>query len=569
MMSISQSGTQSKSSTEPVEARLFWRTTPLRYKELGTRVTTNAFNVVAGAYTTSPRRQKPYKNGYSAKTNGFSAHKEEKLKESFVEEFESTPFQVAVLTYLSNFLLFLFGHLRDFMRKYGLERSKVPKEYGNKGFVPLYADFDSFYTRNIYTRSRDCFNRPICSVPGADIELLDRVSDDYGWSFRKTGDTTKALNLGSYNYLGFAENVGPCAEAAEKSVQKFGLAGCSSRHEYGSLHLHDELETLVARFVGKPAAIAFGMGFATNSTNIPTLVGKGDLIVSDKLNHRSLVLGARLSGAKIKVFKHNDMKSLENILRESVAQGQPRTHRPWGKILIIVEGIYSMEGSIVRLPEVVALKKKYKAYIFLDEAHSIGAMGPNGRGVTDYFGVDSADIDNFMMGTFTKSFGAAGGYIAATKEIISHIRGSSHSAAYASSMSPPVVMQIISSMKIIMGEDGTDKGKKKLIALAENCKYFRQRLKEMGFIVYGHDASPVVPLLIFMLGKLAAFSREMLKRNVAVVVVGFPATPLIESRARFCLSAAHTRETLDKALEAIDEVGDILQLKYSKQTKKK
>lgn len=155
------------------------------------------------------------------------------------------------------------------------------------------------------------------------------------------------------------------------------------------------------------------------------------------------------------------------------------------------------------------------------------------------------------------------------QEIINHIRGSSHSAAYASSMSPPVAMQIIASMKMIMGEDGTDKGKKRLVQLAENCKYFRQRLKQMGFIVYGHDASPVVPLLLYMPAKIAAFGREMLKRNVAVVVVGFPATPLIESRTRFCLSAAHTREMLDKALEAIDEVGDILQLKYSKQAQKK
>lgn len=526
--------------------------------------------MVAG-FSINRRAHKPYKNGFSAKTNGFSAHEEEKLKdfkESFVEEFEDTPFQVAVLTYLSYFFLILFGYLRDFMRKYGLERSKAPREFGNQGFVPLYADFESFYTRNLYTRIRDCWNRPICSVPGENIEILDRATDDYGWSFRQTGKTTKALNLGSYNYLGFAENVGPCAESAEEALEKYGIGGCSSRHEYGTLDLHNELETLVARFLGKPAAMAFGMGFATNSTNIPTLVGKGDLIISDELNHTSLVLGSRLSGAKIKVFKHNDMKSLETILRESVVQGQPRTHRPWRKILIIVEGIYSMEGSIVRLPEVVVLKKKYKAYLFLDEAHSIGAMGPHGRGVTDYFGVDPADVD-IMMGTFTKSFGAAGGYVAATQEIIDHIRGSSHSAAYASSMSPPVVMQIISSMKMIMGEDGTNKGKERLVALAENCKYFRRRLKEMGFIVYGHDASPVVPLMLFMPAKIAAFGREMLKRNVAVVVVGFPATPLIESRTRFCLSAAHTREMLDKALEAIDEVGDILQLKYSKQNKKK
>ncbi|KAK2553864.1 Serine palmitoyltransferase 2 [Acropora cervicornis] len=329
--------------------------------------------MAAGSYSTRRRRaDKSHKNGLSKLKHGLSALQEEKLqdfKDSFVEEFEDTPFQVAVLTYLSYFFLILFGYLRDFMRKYGLERSKAPKESGNEGFVPLYADFESFYTRNLYTRIRDCWNRPICSVPGANIEVLDRATNDYGWSFRLTGNTTKALNLGSYNYLGFAENVGPC-----------------------TLNLHNELETLVARFVGKPAAIAF------------------------------------------------DMKSLENILRESVVQGQPRSHRPWRKILIIVEGIY---------------------------------------------------------------------------------------------------------------------------------RYFRQRLKDMGFIVYGHDASPVVPLLLFMPAKIAAFGREMLKRNIAVVVVGFPATPLIESRTRFCLSAAHTREMLDKALDAIDEVGDILLLKYSREHQRK
>ncbi|XP_001635053.2 serine palmitoyltransferase 2 [Nematostella vectensis] len=507
------------------------------------------------------------KNGYHPVGNGHIPNgipqKGSKVKE-FHEEFEETPLIVAVLTYIGYFVLVVFGYMRDFMRKHGLEKSKTAKEKGNKGFVPLYADFESFYTRNLYTRIRDCWNRPICSVPGAQIELVDRVSDDYGWTFNFTGTKTKALNLGSYNYLGFAENEGLCADEAEKSVHKNGIAVCSARHEFGTLDIHIELENMVARFVGKESAMVFGMGFATNSTNIPVLVSKGDLIISDELNHSSLVLGARLSGATIKVFKHNDIKSLENKLRTSVVQGQPRTHRPWRKILIIVEGVYSMEGSLVRLPEIVALKKKYKAYLYLDEAHSIGAVGPTGRGVSEYFGVNPADID-IMMGTFTKSFGAAGGYIASSKEIINHIRGCSHSAAYASSMSPPVTLQIYTSMKIILGEDGTNLGKQRIQALAENTRYFRRRLKELGFIIYGHDESPVVPLLLYMPAKIAAFGREMLKRKIGVVVVGFPATPIIESRARFCLSAAHTREMLDQALAAIDEVGDILQLKYSRQ----
>jgi serine palmitoyltransferase len=175
--------------------------------------------------------------------------------------------------------------------------------------------------------------------------------------------------------------------------------------------LHAQLEKKVAQFVGKEDAIIFDMGYATNSTSIPSLIGKGGLIISDSLNHASIVMGCRSTGAKIKVFRHNDPEDLERVLRQSIAEGQPRTHRDWKKILVVVEGIYSMEGEILRLPEIVAVKKKYKAYLYVDEAHSIGALGKTARGVCDYWGVDPADVD-ILMGTFTKSFGSVGGYIA-------------------------------------------------------------------------------------------------------------------------------------------------------------
>ncbi|KAJ8794915.1 hypothetical protein J1605_018769 [Eschrichtius robustus] len=152
-----------------------------------------------------------------------------------------------------------------------------------------------------------------------------------------------------------------------------------------------------------------------------------------------------------------DMQSLEKLLRDAVIYGQPRTRRAWKKILILVEGIYSMEGSIVRLPQIVALKKKYKAYLYVDEAHSIGSLGPTGRGVMEFFAMDPRDIDVFM-GTFTKSFGASGGYIAGRKDLVDYLRAHSHSAAYATSMSPPIAEQIIRAMKLIMGLDGTTQG---------------------------------------------------------------------------------------------------------------
>lgn len=151
------------------------------------------------------------------------------------------------------------------------------------------------------------------------------------------------------------------------------------------------------------------------------------------------------------------MRDLENKLRSAIVEGQPKSHRPWKKIIIVVEGVYSMEGSIVNLPAIIALKKKYRAYVFLDEAHSVGAVGPHGRGVVDYYGLDARDVD-ILMGTFTKSFGAAGGYIAGTKALIDHVRFNSHSFSYATAMAPPITQQVISVFRSIMGLDGDQEG---------------------------------------------------------------------------------------------------------------
>ncbi|XP_034008110.1 serine palmitoyltransferase 3 [Trematomus bernacchii] len=481
------------------------------------------------------------------------------------ESFEQAPMYVAVMTYLGFGIVTLFGYFRDFLRAVGIEKCHLAQEREEqKDFVPLYQDFENFYTRNLYMRVRDNWNRPICSLPGPVFDVMERVSDDYNWTFRFTGKTLhNVINMGSYNYLGFAENNTDFMKTVAEKTSQFGVGVCSTRQEIGNLDIHEELEQLVATFLGVESSMTFGMGFATNSMNIPALVGKGCLILSDEVNHTSLILGARLSGSTIRVFKHNNMHSLEKLLREAVCSGQPRTHRPWKKILIMVEGIYSMEGSLVRLPEIIALKKKYKAYLFVDEAHSIGAVGPTGRGVTELFNVNPADVD-VMMGTFTKSFGAAGGYIAGKKELVDYLRCQSHSAVYGTSLSPPVTEQIIRAMKCIMGNNGSTEGIRRIRQLAENTKYFRARLKEMGFIIYGHEDSPVVPILLYMPGKVVAFAREMLERKIGVVVVGFPATPITEARARFCLSAAHTREMLNQVLHHMNEVGDLFCLKFSR-----
>lgn len=511
------------------------------------------------------KREDIDRNGYHNKRekngHGTSVASRQHMQESF----EQAPMYVAVMTYLGFGIVTLFGYFRDFLRAVGLEKCHLARErQEQKDFVPLYQDFENFYTRNLYMRVRDNWNRPICSLPGPVFDLMERVSDDYNWTFRFTGRTLhNVINMGSYNYLGFAENNADFLKTVADKVDQYGAGVCSTRQEMGNLSIHEELEQLVANFLGVEASMTYGMGFATNSMNIPALVGKGCLILSDELNHTSLILGARLSGATIRVFKHNNMHSLEKMLKEAVCSGQPRTHRPWKKILIMVEGIYSMEGSVVRLPDIIALKKKYKAYLYLDEAHSIGAVGPSGRGVTELFNVNPADVD-VMMGTFTKSFGAAGGYIAGKKELVDYLRVQSHSAVYASAMSPPVTEQIIRAMKCIMGKDGSTEGIRRIRQLAQNTRYFRARLKEMGFIIYGNDDSPVVPVLLYMPGKVVAFAREMLERKIGVVVVGFPATPITEARARFCVSAAHTRDMLNQVLHHMNEVGDALCLKFSR-----
>jgi len=438
--------------------------------------------------------------------------------------------------------------------------------YTPKGYAPIIDETPAFFRRYLYGRICDCFNRPIQSKPGAFIDVMDRDGSDLTCDLRLSGTHTRMINLGSYNYLGFAD--GKCTPDCVQTLQKYGTSTACTRLSTGNCEIHRECEHLVARFLNKEDAIIFGMGYATNSTNLPNIVGKGGLIVSDSLNHASLVIGMRCGDATVKTFKHNDPADLERVLREAFIQGQPRTGRPWTKILIVVEGIYSMEGNICRLPEIVALKKKYKAYLYVDEAHSIGALGKTGRGVTDYWGIDSSEID-VLMGTFTKSFGSAGGYIASSKAMIDLLRATSYSCLYDTSMSTVCIQQIISSMKIIAGEDGTEDGQKRLTALRENSNFFRRRLKEEGFRVIGHMDSPIVPCMIFLPGQLPAFSRLCYDRGIGVVIAGYPATPLLLARARFCISAAHTREDLDQAIREMVKIADLADIRYDSHKIKK
>jgi serine palmitoyltransferase len=538
---------------------------------------------------------------------------------------EEPTYFIVLATYASYLMLIIVGHMRDFVGK-----RLFPKVYRHlvesDGYAALNSDFDSFYTRRLKARIDDCFSRPVTGVCGRTVLTVDRQSDDFFQSFRLTGDKTLALNISAYNYLGFAQSHGGCADAVLECLKRYGVSSYSSRLGAGSLDLHAQAEKMVAKFVGMEESLIVSMGFATNSTTIPAIAGPGTLIISDEFNHASIRFGARLSGAHIRQYKHNDMRKLESLLRECISQGMPRTHRPWKKILLIVEGLYSMEGTLVNLPVIMDLKRKYKFYLYVDEAHSIGAIGPKGRGVCDYYGVDPRSVD-ILMGTFTKSFGAAGGYISGSKALIDRIRMTNHANIYGETLAPPVLTQIISSMASIMGVgryadersllptwvnlaprllDGSE-GRERLRRLAFNARYLSSGLRKLGFIVYGHRDSPIVPLLIFQPAKLAMFSRMMLNRSAAlppserfaieededilkqqkedetralgdpqyaatldraarppivVVVVAYPATPLIYARVRFCVSAAHNNDDMNSVLRATDEIGGVLSLKY-------
>jgi serine palmitoyltransferase len=218
-----------------------------------------------------------------------------------------------------------------------------------------------------------------------------------------------------------------------------------------------------------------------------------------------------------------------------------------------------MEGEICDLAAFVEVKKKYKCYLYLDEAHSIGAVGKTGRGVCEHRGVNPRDVD-VLMGTFTKSFGAIGGYVAGSKKLISAIRTVCASHAFSSGLSPVCAAQVLYACRVIQ----QDEGKRRIQQLRDNSNLIRSKLEEIGLLVIGDYDSAVVPILIGHPAKIRAFSVQCLKRGVAIVVVGFPATPLLLARARFCLSAAHTKEEILDAVEKISEAADVVHIKYKK-----
>lgn len=448
--------------------------------------------------------------------------------------------------YMNYLVVFVTGVIRDLLDRVTGKGRKNPEP----GYVHLLGDFSDFFTRRFYARISDCFARKVTSNAGAymDVEVTEQEDTLRGESVY-TGETIRVMNLGSYNYLGFGDPDDAYTPAVVETLRQYGPGVCSTRSSYGTTQVHKDLEAAVARYLGAEDAICFGMGWATNATTIPAFVKKGDLILSDALNHNSIITGVRSSGASVRVIRHNDVEHLEELLRYHISYGQPLTRRPWGKILVIVEGIYSMDGDICRLAEIVALKKKYKFYIMLDEAHSIGCMGDTGRGVCEHTGVDPKDVD-VLMGTFTKSFGAAGGYIAGSKELINWLRLKSYGNIYADAMPAPVAMQALKVLEVIDKEDG----KKRLKDLHENSTWFRQALKDRGYHVEGDPGSPVVALILRPFYVFTVVTRECLRRRLGLVVVSYPACDILEGRVRICLNSVHSRAELQEAIDILDDV---------------
>ncbi|ELP89224.1 serine palmitoyltransferase, putative [Entamoeba invadens IP1] len=408
---------------------------------------------------------------------------------------------------------------------------------------------EDFYIRSIYTSTYDCFNRPLCGPAAKDISIGMRreVPIENVKHLVPIDEQREALNFGSYNYLGFGGVNPKVTPQIVETLKQSGATLSGFASECGVSKEQEELELLMADFLHKEASIVVPMGFATNSTLIPILLGKGDVVFSDELNHSSIITGIKSSNAEVRVFKHNDILDLKSKLEELKTKGMKGGKQP-NKVMIIVEGLYSMEGEFCPLRELIALKKIYGFYLYIDEAHSIGALGATGRGITEHLGCNFDDVD-ILMGTFSKSFASAGGYIASDKKTIELLKSNCYSYVYGSAMSPIEAKQIIAALNLMK----TDEGKQRIAQLRKNSINFRRKLIKAGCHVLGDLDSPVIPVMLYHVGKLKDVSRGCLKRGVAVVTVGYPACSTIACRVRFCISAAHTDADMEKAFNATIE----------------
>ena len=345
----------------------------------------------------------------------------------------------------------------------------------------------------------------------------------------------KVLMFGSNSYLGLT-NHPKIKEAAKKAIDKYGTGCAGSRFLNGTLDIHIELEERLARLMNKDGAICYSTGFQVNLGVVSALTGRNDYLILDELDHASIIEGSRLSFSKILKFQHNDMKSLEAKLRLC---------EPDKIKLIVVDGIFSMEGDIINLPEVVRLAEKYNASIMVDDAHSIGVIGKNGAGTASHFGLtDKVDL---TMGTFSKSLASLGGFIAADKEIINYLKHNSRTLIFSASMTPSSTAAVLAALDIMESEP------ERVSHLWSLTDYALQAFKTLGFDT-GKSESPIIPL--FIRNEIAALqmTKLLLADGVFVNPVVSPGVPKEDSLIRFSLMATHTFEQLDIAIDKIAKV---------------
>jgi 8-amino-7-oxononanoate synthase len=348
----------------------------------------------------------------------------------------------------------------------------------------------------------------------------------------------KMIMVGSNNYLGLT-NHPKVKEAAIEAIKKYGTGCAGSRFLNGTLDIHVKLEEKLAGFMRKEAALIFSTGFQVNLGVISALVGKDDIAIIDKMDHASIIDGCRLSFGEIKKFRHNDMADLERILKDYEDKGK----------FIVVDGVFSMEGDIANLPEIVALAKKYGARVMVDDAHSIGVLGKTGRGTAEHFGLED-EID-LIMGTYSKSLASIGGFISGSEDTIHFIKHHARSLIFSASPPPASVASVSAALDIIAGEP------ERREMLWKNTRKMFNSFKELGFRV-GPSQTPIIPIIAGEDEKAFAMAMMLQEEGVFANVAVSPAVPNGKALIRTSYMATHTDEHLDKVLAAFKKVGKAL-----------
>ncbi|MBP8997240.1 MAG: glycine C-acetyltransferase [Anaerolineaceae bacterium] len=355
-------------------------------------------------------------------------------------------------------------------------------------------------------------------------------------------DGKKVLNFCSNNYLGLA-NHPKLVEAATNALKKYGVGPGAVRSIAGTMEIHTELERRLAAFKGVEAAIVLQSGFSANTAVIPVLVGKEDVIISDELNHASIIDGSRLSGARIERYAHANTTDLEDVLKKN--QG---TYR---RALVITDGVFSMDGDLAPLDQIYGVTSRYDAMLMVDDAHGEGVIGRGGRGIVDHFGLHGkVDVE---VGTLSKAFGVVGGVVAGNAKIIEWVRQRGRPFLFSSATPPADVAACIAAVDLL--ESSTEL----VDRLWENARYFKAELKKIGLNT-GNSVTPITPVMLGEAPLAQQFSRELFNENVFAMALGFPTVPQGKARIRVMISAAHSREDLDQGLAAFEKVAKKLQV---------